>query len=285
MSDSHDHRSGAGSGAAGSGSAGSGNAGSGSAGSGSSGDEARDLQREMESHLEMLEEDARRSQRGSTDAGAATRAAEARFGDAVEHFREGLAQLERRQRALQRIAGAVALVALLVAAGAVVFNALLLESTRELMRDWSTRATPVEPDWGTWKFDAVLLEFRVETPNGVVRTDTRLSLYEWDEVCASLRSGVSTDSERASGDHVVRCSPGSWPVIRLDALPSEIALDQSPTVSPGTAIVCTPLRQFEARSTVGLGLRSSALVDALKAGTVVDCVPAGWTSTRSPQPR
>ena len=84
-------------------------------------DEASELRREIESHLEMLEEDVMKNDPNSVSAArGATRQAEERFGNAVDHFRQGLAELERGQRALRRIAVAVVLVTLLAAAGGVI---------------------------------------------------------------------------------------------------------------------------------------------------------------------
>lgn len=59
-------------------------------------DEASELRREIESHLEMLEEDVMKNDPNSVSAArGATRQAEERFGNAVDHFRQGLAELER----------------------------------------------------------------------------------------------------------------------------------------------------------------------------------------------
>lgn len=231
-------------------------------------DEAIELRREIETHLAMLEEDAMNRNDGSPDgARTATQAAEERFGNAVEHFRQGLAELERGQRLLRRVAGAMVLIALFVAAAGVVMNAWIMVSIRNIVSDWALRATPVEPDWGIYRFDAILLELRVTTSLGLVRTNLRVSLQDWDQIRRTL--GGDSRGHDARGV----CGEAEWPVIELPTFPSS-AMDGEPLVPvPGSTITCTAIRSFEATTQMAAGVHSESLVKALSAGTVVDCVP------------
>jgi hypothetical protein len=237
-------------------------------------DEASALKREMESHLEMLEADARKFYGPATETGTAARYAEERFGNAVAHFRSGLAQWEGRQRALQRIVVMVALVALVIVAAGVTASAWIMVETRRLVSDWSVRATPVEPDWGVLRFDAVLLEFRALTAKGEVRTDGRLSLHDWNEVVRLHRGR----GEANAGTPRVSCGDFSWPVIELNATPS-VLVDQ-PLFAASTTITCTPTRVFDARATSQDFLSNSDLVQALASGEVIDCVPVQYKGGR-----
>ena len=235
-------------------------------------DEASELRREIESHLEMLEEDVMKNDPNSVSAArGATRQAEERFGNAVDHFRQGLAELERGQRALRRIAVAVVLVTLLVAAGGVIFNAWIMVSIRSLMSDWSARATPVEPDWGTFRFEAVLLDFQARTPHGVMKTSARISLHDWNALNATLRARPAVSgSGRSRGSQP--WSDSEWPVIELTAFPPEV-VNGSVELVAGSTVTCTPIRQFEATTPFADGSASELMAKVLSQGVVVDCVP------------
>ena len=225
-------------------------------------DEAAELRREIETHLAMLEEDAMKHDSGSADtARKATQAAEERFGNAVDHFRQGLAELERGQRLLRRVAVAVVLVMLLVAAAGVVMNAWIMVSIRSLVSDWSVRATPVEADWGVYRFEAVLLELQARTSLGVVRTNARVSLHDWDQIRRTLGGGRP-------------CGESSWPVIELPTFPPEVLGDEPLVPLPGSSVTCTPIRSFEATTPIIAGVHGESLVKALSTGVVVDCVAA-----------
>jgi hypothetical protein len=244
-------------------------------------DEASELRREIESHLEMLEEDVMKNDPNSVSATrGATRQAEERFGNAVDHFRQGLAELERGQRALRRIAVAVVLVTLLAAAGGVIFNAWIMVSIRSLMNDWSARATPVEPDWGMFRFEAVLLDFQARTPQGVVRTNGRISLHDWNALNATLRARPSVPgSGRSRGSQP--WSDSEWPVIQLTAFPPEVS---SPVeLVAGSMVTCTPIRQFEATTPFADGVSSKVMANVLSQGVVVDCVPVPPSLTSTPR--
>lgn len=245
-------------------------------------DEAAELRREIETHLSMLEEDAMKNDPGSADsARKASQEAEEQFGNAVDHFRRGLAELERGQRLLRRVSVAVVLITLLVAAAGVVMNAWIMFSIRSLVSDWSSRATPVEPDWGVYRFDAVLLELQAKTSVGLVRTNARVSIHDWVQLSRTLRGarpGGASDALVVSGP----CGDSAWPVIELPAFPPGVLGDDPVVPLPGSTVTCTPIRSFEATTPIAAGLQSKSLVKALSEGVVVDCVPV---PRRSPDSR
>ena len=244
-------------------------------------DEAAELRREIETHLSMLEEDAMKNDPGSADtARKATQEAEEQFGNAVDHFRRGLAELERGQRLLRRMAVTVVLITLLVAAAGVVMNAWIMFSIRSLVSDWSSRATPVEPDWGVYRFDAVLLELQAKTSVGLVRTNARLSTHDWVQLSRTLRGarpGGASDALVVSGP----CGDSAWPVIELPTFPPEVLGDDPVVPLRGSTVICTPIRAFEATTPIAAGLHSESLVKALSEGVVVDCVPVPRRSPAS----
>lgn len=206
------------------------------------------------------------------DGGTHARHVQEQFGDAVAHFRQGLAQLEGRQRALQRAASSLMLVAVLVVAFGVVFTGWIMLQTRSMLVDWSTRASPVEPDWTGYRYEAVMLEFQMETPQGAVRFDGRIPLKDWTDVCLGLRGSEGVRSDSASA-HQVRCGAAEWPVLRLRTVPECLERDSLPRVAEGTAVTCRPIRVFEDRTTSPGNLHDASLVAALSGGVVVDCVP------------
>lgn len=94
-------------------------------------DEAEDLRREMETHLLMLEEDARREGRLGADA---TADAQRRFGSAVAHFQAAMDTMHAGQRALRHMV----VVAVICAATALVGGVILgIVALRSLQTDMS----------------------------------------------------------------------------------------------------------------------------------------------------
>lgn len=217
--------------------------------------ERDDLRREMEGHLSMLEEDARRA---GASGSAATRSAEDRFGDAVTHFRQSLATMDQRQAHLRNAVIALAFGALLVTAVGIVVNLLVLGDLRSTVEAWSARANPVEADFTNARFHAVLLEASWATPLGEVTRDIPILRTVWDEVVAGVAPG---------------CPHGQWPALAI-TLPDAPHIQDVFGAPPGTRVTLSPRRSFQMRaySEISLLPYSTLIQECCRGASRVDCV-------------
>ncbi len=217
--------------------------------------ERDDLRREMEGHLSMLEEDARRAGVSRSDA---AHSAEDRFGDAVAHFRKSLAAMDQRQAHLRNAVIALAFGALLVTAAGIVVNLMVLGDLRATVEAWSARADPVEADFTHTRYPSVLLEASWPTPGGTATRDIPILRTAWDEVVAGVTPG---------------CPRGQWPVlaITLPDIPHGQDIFGAP---PGTRVTLTPRSCFRMRaySEAGPLSYSTVIQECCGSATPVDCV-------------
>jgi len=147
--------------------------------------ESEELRLEMETHLSMLEEDARKSGASSSDA---TRDAEKRFGSAADHFRESLAEWTHKQRSLRNTLIAIALGAVVISAVGIVVNVRLLNDLRTTVSGWVERSSKSVPELGKFRYEGVMVEVTWESAVGVVRSDMPMMVADWRVLTAPVSS-------------------------------------------------------------------------------------------------
>lgn len=185
--------------------------------------ESDDLRREMEGHLSMLEDEARRAGASPHDA---AREAEKRFGNAVGHFRQSLAEWTRRQQSLRNTLIGIAFAALLISAAGILINVRLLDQLRntvEAIASSARRNDEVGPRLGYARYPGILIEVSWMSTYGVVRKDLPTSKTGWEKAT----SGIARD-----------CPDGELPVFNFTLL----SLDNADfyDVSVGTTVTCKP---------------------------------------------
>ncbi len=135
----------------------------------------------MESHLAQLEDDA---SRGGASPSEATRRAEAKFGNAADHFREALDEWTRRQRTVRNGLIGITIAALVVSAAGIVINVRLLGDLRATLDGWSARAKQSELGFGVVRYSGALVETAWMSPHGVVRQQLPMLLTDWESSTA-----------------------------------------------------------------------------------------------------